>query len=69
VTSGERPNGERGQREQNLQTRLADFARRLRPLYDTRPVTRDEWDAASGDERPIVPLDHASDVWLGRNRQ
>ncbi len=49
--SGETPNGVRGQREENLLERLADLARRLRPLYDTQPVTREEWNAASGDER------------------
>ena len=35
----------------DLPARLADLAQRLRPLYDRRPVSRDEWDAASGDER------------------
>jgi antitoxin VapB len=35
---------------EDLTMRLADFARRLRSHYDTRPVTRAEWNAASGDE-------------------
>ena len=33
-----------------LAIRLNTFARRLRPRYDTRPVSREEWNAASGDE-------------------
>jgi antitoxin VapB len=37
--------------EDDLPGRLADLARQLRPFYDRRPVSRDEWDAASGDER------------------
>lgn len=37
--------------EDDLPVRLADLARRLGPLYDRRPVSRDEWDDASGDER------------------
>ena len=52
-SSGERPSGDRGEPEENLPSRLADLARRLRPLYDTRPVTCDEWDAASGDEQGL----------------
>ena len=36
--------------EEDLPARLAELARRLRPHYDRRPVGRDEWDAASGDE-------------------
>ena len=49
----ERLDRERARRlcEGNVATRLAELARRLRPLYDTRPVTREEWDAASGDQR------------------
>lgn len=34
----------------DLPARLGAFARRLRGSYDTRPVSRSEWDAASGDE-------------------
>ena len=34
----------------DLPTRIAEFARRIRDAYDTRPVTKAEWDAASGDE-------------------
>jgi antitoxin VapB len=33
-----------------LPARLAALSERLRTVYDTRPVTRAEWDAASGDE-------------------
>jgi hypothetical protein len=51
MSSGEKPNGHRGQPDENLPVQLTEFARRLRPLYDTQPVTRDEWDAASGDEQ------------------
>ncbi len=36
--------------EAELPARLAGLARQLRPHYDTRPVDRREWDAASGDE-------------------
>jgi antitoxin VapB len=35
---------------EKLPARLAALARELAPHYDTRPVTRAEWDAASGDE-------------------
>jgi antitoxin VapB len=35
----------------DLQIRLNDLVQRLRTAYDTRPVSRAEWDAASGDER------------------
>jgi antitoxin VapB len=34
----------------DLPARLGVLARRLASSYDTRPVTRAEWDAASGDE-------------------
>ena len=53
VALRERLNRERARRacDGDLATRLAALAERLRPLYDTRPVTRDEWDVASGDER------------------
>jgi antitoxin VapB len=33
----------------DLPARLTALAERLRPAYDTRPVTQAEWDAASGD--------------------
>lgn len=48
---------ERLERERNrrsgrdLGARLADLAKRLRRNYDARPVSRDEWDAASGEDR------------------
>ena len=32
-----------------LPTRIATFARRIAEAYDTRPVTKAEWDAASGE--------------------
>lgn len=35
---------------QDLPARLSALAARLRRNYDTRPVTREEWDAAAGDE-------------------
>jgi antitoxin VapB len=34
----------------DLPAQLGDLAQRLRAAYDTRPVSRAEWDAASGDE-------------------
>ena len=34
----------------DLPGRLAALAERMRGAYDTRPVSRVEWDAASGDE-------------------
>jgi antitoxin VapB len=34
----------------DLPARLTAFAKRVRGAYDTRPVTKAEWDAASGDE-------------------
>jgi antitoxin VapB len=34
----------------DLPARLAAFARRVSGAYDTRPVGKVEWDAASGDE-------------------
>ena len=34
----------------DLPARLSALARRLCGSYDTRPVSRSEWDAASGDE-------------------
>jgi antitoxin VapB len=33
-----------------LPTRVRAFAARIRPNYDTRPITKAEWDWASGDE-------------------
>ncbi len=43
---------ERARREAaaTLPVRLTAFSDQLRAAYDTRPVTREEWDAASGDE-------------------
>lgn len=35
---------------ETVSARLVELARRLRPHYDTRPVSREEWDAASGDQ-------------------
>jgi len=40
----------RRQAAADLPTRIAAFSRRIRDGYDTRPVTKAEWDAASGDE-------------------
>jgi antitoxin VapB len=34
----------------DLPARIAAFSRRIRDAYDMRPVTKAEWDAASGDE-------------------
>ncbi len=34
----------------DLPARVAAFSQRIRDAYDTRPVTKAEWDAASGDE-------------------
>jgi antitoxin VapB len=34
----------------NLPERLLRLAKKLRTRYDTRPVTKAEWDAAAGDE-------------------
>jgi antitoxin VapB len=34
----------------NLPARLTAFAERIRGAYDTRPVSKAEWDAASDDE-------------------
>jgi antitoxin VapB len=34
----------------DLPARLGALAQRLRASYDTRPVSRAEWDAASGDD-------------------
>jgi len=48
----ERLSRERAKREAtvDLPARIAEFALRIRDVYDTRPVTKAEWDAASGDE-------------------
>jgi antitoxin VapB len=35
----------------DLPARVNDLVLRMRAAYDTRPVSRAEWDAASGDER------------------
>ena len=34
----------------DLPARLAAFAEQVRGAYDTRPVSKAEWDAASGEE-------------------
>lgn len=34
----------------DLPTRLTALSEQLRQSYDTRPVTREEWDAASGND-------------------
>ena len=36
--------------EKNLPTRVKAFAKRIAKNYDVRPVTKKEWDQASGDE-------------------
>jgi antitoxin VapB len=43
---------ERAAREadRDLPARIKAFAQRIHPQYDTRPVTKDEWDWASGDQ-------------------
>ncbi|HEY3908741.1 MAG TPA: type II toxin-antitoxin system VapB family antitoxin [Stellaceae bacterium] len=48
----ERLTRERARREAaaDLATRIAAFARRIGEAYDTRPVSKAEWDAASGDD-------------------
>ena len=35
----------------DLPARIAAFAQRIRDAYDTGPVTKAEWDAASGDQK------------------
>ncbi len=35
--------------EADLPARLAALSARLRQSYDTRPISREEWDAASGE--------------------
>lgn len=37
--------------EHDLPARLNDLLRRMRPAYDTRAISRAEWDAACGDDR------------------
>jgi antitoxin VapB len=34
----------------DLPSRVAALAERMRVAYDTRPVSREEWNAAAGDE-------------------
>jgi antitoxin VapB len=43
---------ERARRETaaSLPARLAALSGQLRAAYDTRPLSREEWDAAAGDE-------------------
>jgi antitoxin VapB len=42
---------ERRKKEEDLPARLAAFyEKRIRGKYDTRPITQEEWDLASGDE-------------------
>ncbi len=52
VALRERLARERARREAaaSLATRLAALSGELRTAYDTRPVSRAEWDAAAGDE-------------------
>ena len=52
VALRERLERERARRscDEHLVARLAELAQRMRAYYDTRPVTREEWDAASGDD-------------------
>jgi antitoxin VapB len=45
----ERLQRERARRADNLPQRLLELAGKLRTRYDTRPVTKVEWDAAAGD--------------------
>lgn len=45
----ERLERERRRRAQDMPARISEFVERARPLLDTRPVTREEWDAASDD--------------------
>ena len=52
VALRERLDRERARRagQDDLAARLEALAERIGRYYDTRPVTREEWDAASGDE-------------------
>ena len=36
--------------DRDLPRRLKEFAQRYKCNYDTRPVTKEEWDRACGDE-------------------
>jgi antitoxin VapB len=45
----ERLERERGKEAAGLPARIRAFTARVRPLLDTRPVTRAEWDAACDD--------------------
>ena len=51
VALRERLGRERARRatEADLPARLAALSAQLRQSYDTRPVSREEWDAASGE--------------------
>ena len=51
VALRERLDRERGRHmaDTDLPVRLAALSERLRRSYDTRPVSREEWDAASGE--------------------
>jgi antitoxin VapB len=40
----------RRQATPDVRARLAALSERMRTAYDTRPVSKAEWDAASGDE-------------------
>jgi antitoxin VapB len=42
---------EKRQAAADLPARIAAFSRQIRGAYDVRPVTKAEWDAASGDEQ------------------
>jgi antitoxin VapB len=48
----ERPARERARREAaaSLPARLTALSSQLRAAYDTRPITRQEWDIVAGDE-------------------
>ncbi len=48
---------ERSRREKDvsLPARLTALSEELSSAYDTRPVSRAEWDAASGDEGSVEP--------------
>ena len=52
VALRERLARERAKRKANadLPSRLNALSARLRTAYDTRPVSREEWDGASGDD-------------------
>jgi antitoxin VapB len=41
---------ERAVRDVDLPARLKSFAESIKHEFDTRPVTKEEWDWASGDE-------------------